>query len=146
LSGHKLRADEMGRRARILRHSCSFAGCFERTRCGVLEIHSRYLHQSSSWVAPHTRHSLLRVHAPSMENACTESNSQNSVWVVWTLRYALTCALTSFGFCGSQVPAVRVRRAGRPRARGGGTGTGRAACRERRQRGTAFITGFDRSC
>lgn len=80
LSGHKLRADDMGSRARILRHSCSFAGCFERTRFGVLQIHSRYVHQSSSWLlgrAPHAPQSAQG--ACSMENACTRHCiSQNS--------------------------------------------------------------------
>lgn len=67
LSGHKLRADDMGSRARILRHSCSFAGCFERTRTAA---YSRYTRDTcisrppGSWVAPHTRRSLLKVHAP----------------------------------------------------------------------------------
>ena len=55
LSGHKLRADDMGSRARILRHSCSFAGCFERTRTAASTRDTLEIRASVVLLAPGSR-------------------------------------------------------------------------------------------
>ena len=103
-----------------------------------------------SWVAPHTRHSLLRVLAPSMENACTETGkkplktSKLCRVVVTCMDRAPVCAhMRSYLFWLLLLPAVRVRRAGRPRGAAPGPAERHAASGAlRRQRGTALLSGY----